>query len=636
MDFKTKLNLLFEQLNFANIKVARYGRLDASLISRFRNGKRIPSSGSKQIRLLSNGIVLLAKEQKKVEELCNICGFSVCETQYLFLKLEEWLNREDSELKPKRNVKKSNVTTEKNEVRFIAFSKKMDILMSSFGVTNISLAKSLHIDTSLISRFRTGTRNPSLNSWFPQQFCYWMAEYIFTLPTEIRENKLLPLIEEPIPNTIKLLNERLIEWMYSDFKFKDLCLLNEFLNRLENSHTPFTISPRLMESIKSVPVYGRATKTFIGINGLRNAVIHFLVFVAMHSKPYTLYLYSDQPMGWLINNPEFSNVWSLLMHITLQNKNKIHIIHNINRAPTDLFGAIERWLPLYMSGLIQSFICEKDLKGRFHQTMFIVPQICSINASFVAGTEDSAKYLFTTSEPLIEYNYQQFQALMQYSKPLHETYTFESLGAYNDFIKQTSLPTGVSDNLICTPSMATMPDDLFEKIIERSGLSDQNINYIKEYRKNSMETFNSGLNKFKVNEFVVMPDKDDILAGKVKPDLPSLDIYYTAEEFIQHMQNIVRLMDDDNNYYFRPLFESPFENLIISSFDDGLSLITKTEKPIRVFLLENKSMSQFLARYLNNLHREVEPGTHHKEDIRTQLREYIESIEITSQDPSKL
>ncbi|HZJ76679.1 MAG TPA: hypothetical protein VFC70_03115 [Oscillospiraceae bacterium] len=268
--------------------------------------------------------------------------------------------------------------------------------------------------------------------------------------------------------------------------------------------------------------------------------------------------------------------------------------------------------------------------------MFIVPQICSINASFVAGTEDSAKYLFTTSEPLIEYNYQQFQALMQYSKPLHETYAFESLGAYNDFVKKTSLPTGVSDNLICTPSMATMPDDLFERIMERSDLSDQNINYIKEYRKNSMKIFNSGLNKFKVNEFVVMPDKDDILAGKVKPDLPSLDIYYTAEEFIQHMQNIVRLMDDNNNYYFRPLFESPFENLIISSSDDGLSLITKTEKPIRVFLLENKSMSQFLAEYLNNLYREVKPGTHYKEDTRTQLREYIESIEITSQNPSKL
>ncbi|HZJ77107.1 MAG TPA: hypothetical protein VFC70_05295, partial [Oscillospiraceae bacterium] len=100
-------------------------------------------------------------------------------------------------------------------------------------------------------------------------------------------------------------------------------------------------------------------------------------------------------------------------------------------------------------------------------------------------------------------------------------------------------------------------------------------------------------------------------------------IYYTAEEFIQHMQNIVRLMDDNNNYYFRPLFESPFENLIISSFDDGLSLFTKTEKPIRVFLLENKSMSQFFARYLNNLYRKVEPDTHHKEDIRTQLMEYI-------------
>ena len=225
-----------------------------------------------------------------------------------------------------------------------------------------------------------------------------------------------------------------------------------------------------------------------------------------------MYLYSDQPMDWLINDPEFSNVWSLLMHITLQNKNKIHIIHNIDRSTSDLFEAIERWLPLYISGLIQSFVCEKDLKGRFHQTMFIAPQICSINASFVAGTEDSAKYLFTTSEPLIEYNYQQFQALMKYSKPLHRTYTFESLGAYNDFVKKTSLSTGVS-SIICTPSIATMPD-IYLKNYERNNPGNQSINYIKEYRKTVWKHLIPP-DKSEVNEFVVMPNQDTFFPGKL-------------------------------------------------------------------------------------------------------------------------
>ena len=158
----------FSQLGFTKIKVARCGGLDASLISRFRTGTRVPSSGSRQVEALCRGIVLLAQEQCKIEMLCDICSFARCEAEQVINALELWLSAEDAGLKARRSGKCTTIASVAVKQGFFAFSQKLDALMSAFEITNIRLAKALHIDASLISRFRTGVRSPAAGSWFPR------------------------------------------------------------------------------------------------------------------------------------------------------------------------------------------------------------------------------------------------------------------------------------------------------------------------------------------------------------------------------------------------------------------------------------------------------------------------------------
>lgn len=347
MDFKAKLNQLIQELEFTNSHVAHHSGLDASLISRFKHGKRTPYIGSPQIQSLCRGLVHLAKEQDKIEELCNYCGFPICEMPAIPHLLEKWFSDEDSGLRVKSSTRK-RYNNSNPKLEFFSFAKKMDALMGAFEVNNITLAKKMHVDPSLVSRFRTGSRKPVGGNWFPYEFCHYMAKLIFTFPPHIRTKRLSCLFENPTVDTIEQLSHCLLGWM----------------------HTPLSSSPpvpgipsELIELLKSHPTSSKSSQIFTGIEGLRKATKYFLTLLAVQPEPYTLYLYSDQPMEWISEDPDFFNLWKSLMYTILKQKNRIYIIHNINRPLSEMLEALKGWIPLYMTGLIEPFFFEKERKS---------------------------------------------------------------------------------------------------------------------------------------------------------------------------------------------------------------------------------------------------------------------------------
>ena len=619
----TKLNHLFKKLSFTNVKVARCGGLDASLISRFRTGDRVPTAGSRQVRALCQGLVLLAEEQGKMEALCNCCGLSPCNNHLLSTELEQWLSAGETGLKAKRQGKETAVeAVTKGEL--FAFSEKLDALMNAFEITNIRLAKALHIDASLISRFRTGMRSPTSGSWFPEQFCTWMADRIFVFPFGTRRERLAPLIGEPIPQTPESLKTRLLAWMYTGPESGDSQMLNRFLARLETCQPVLEVPVGLMESIRAMPAHTKSAESFFGISGLRKAVKRFLTAAAVQPEPNTLFLYSDQPLSWLTGDPDFAKNWAVLMGVVLHHRNRICIIHNIDRSFTEMFEALEKWIPLYMTGLIQSFYCEKRQESRFHQTMFILPQVCSVNAAFVAGTEDTAEYSLTTRQAQIDYHQQQFQALMQESCPLLRALTLSHPGDYFDCMESIPLCAAASVHLLSTLSIATMPDDLFEQIVARSMYSDNDKALVRMYRKNSISRFELSMKSGGVTELVAMPSDEKLFGQQVRIDLPTGNLYYTEKEFAWHIQHVIRLIETRDGYRFYQLPESPFENVVISVWEGKQSLVVKTDNPVTVFIFENMLMNQSFSKYCETLAQTIMPGAYRQEYIVSQLLKYTE------------
>ena len=614
MIFKSKLNYIFEKMGFSNVEVARIGSFDASLISRFRTGKRIPSKGSRQIYYLCKGLLKVAQEHGTLDQLCFLCKINaVNDIELITDELLRWLETPDLK---KERINKSEIPQTKSTRKLKAFSEKLNALMVAFDISNIKLAQVMHIDASLVSRFRTGMRVPTASSWFPEQFCQWLVKKIKSYSYDNVKELLSPLIGDPVPKKTTELKKKLLEWMQSEPETDEAIITSSFLDKLSSYEPIFEVPTNFIESFPIIPDSQADSEIFYGIEGLRKAVIQFLTIAAVQDGPGTLYLYSDQPMDWMTENSEFTKLWASLMSMVLYRKNQIYIIHNIHRSLSEMFEAIQKWIPLYMTGLIKPYYFNNKQNGNFCQTKFILSEKCSINSSFVYGTQDSAEYEFCTEKSRVDYHCRQFNELLNNSLPLVNVFSLRNPNDFRGFTQTPIKKSGREIHLRYTIPISTMPDETFERILLRSNLSPEEKAFAEEYRNNNVADLIHSLKKYSITDLISIPNKNDIKSHKVKIDLPKpiigKTLYYEEAEFSSHVANIKRLLLDNENYHLYILPESPFENVFISVLGEAQSIVVKIDNHATLFLFNHPLMNRAFSSYLNSIAEKVMPGDYNR------------------------
>ncbi|NLX63187.1 MAG: hypothetical protein GX022_00175 [Clostridiaceae bacterium] len=608
MMFKSKLNYLFENMRFSNVEVARAGNFDASLISRFRTGKRIPSKGSRQIYCLCKGLSRAAQERGTLDQLCILCKINAGNDLELITdQLLRWLDTPDLK---KERTSKNEIPKTKSTKKLKAFSEKLNALMETFDISNIKLAQVMHIDASLVSRYRTGMRIPTANSWFPEQFCQWLVKKIKSYPYDKVNELLSPLIGDPVPKKVIELKKKLLEWMQSELETDETIISSSFLDKLNSYEPIFEMPSNITDSFPVIPESQPDSEIFYGIECLRKAVIKLLTIAASQDEG-TLYLYSDQPLDWLTEDSEFAKLWSSLMSKVLYRKNQIYIIHNIHRSLSEMLEVIQKWIPLYMIGLIKPYYLNNKQNSNFCQTKFILSGKCSINSSFVYGTQDSAEYEFCTEKSRVEYQFRQFNELLNNSLPLVNVFSLRNPDDFRAFTQTYIKKSGHEIHLRYTLPISTMPDETFESILLRSNLSHEEKALAEEYRNNNVEDFINSLKEYSITDLIAIPDENEIKSHKVKIDLPrpiiGKTLFYEEAELSSHLANIKRLLTDNENYYLYILPESPFENIFISVIGEEQSIVVKVDNHVTAFLFNHPHMNRTLSSYLNSIAEKATP-----------------------------
>jgi hypothetical protein len=87
--------------------------------------------------------------------------------------------------------------------------------------------------------------------------------------------------------------------------------------------------------------------------------------VLQSKNPQTLLLYSDEDMGWLTGNREFTLKWSSMLNQVIKRGNKIKIIHTVDRGFDEMLSAIREWVPLYMTGRKRVYHQRKTHHNKF-------------------------------------------------------------------------------------------------------------------------------------------------------------------------------------------------------------------------------------------------------------------------------
>lgn len=610
MVFKNKLDMLITQMHSSNAALARAASLHPSLVSRFRTGSRIPSQNSIQLQALCKGLVLIAENGKKTDVLINICNLPADLTKSsLYEALYQWLSADNSMLRPERQHNKRNEEKKlrhKKNTQLKAFSEKLDILMNAFHVSNTRLARYLNVDASLISRYRTGMRTLSAENQLITHICTYFST---RAKEQQQEVDLLDILDLPANadsmNNLKLLFDHLYIWLTEKQDTSGNSVMDNLLEKLDAFQSELNITLLPPESVYITAGELQTVESFWGIDGIRQAVIRFLTLTAEQNTPRTLYLYSDQRMNWLTSDINFTKTWASLMLTILSKGNRIKIIHTVDRESNELYSAIEKWLPLYMSGQIEPYYCKRPKDSCFTHTMFIASDLCLINSSCIGGTEERAEYVLNTDTRNVEYFTEQFQSLLTYCNSLMQIYTSKTADQYMLRHAEFERQDGDIKALLPSLSLCTMPLDLLTNILDRSNVPSDARKKILLYNENRTKRFYRSLSGNMVTEFTTLPADEQLFANKISIDLPKFiledPIYYTPGEYSEHIKNIIQVLTQNSNYHFCPLPASHLRNIQIIVKEGVGAIVVKNGSPTIAFTFNHPLMCNALNTYMDSL-----------------------------------
>lgn len=289
------------------------------------------------------------------------------------------------------------------------------------------------------------------------------------------------------------------------------------------------------------------------------------------------------------------------MYAVLKNENQIKIIHNVDRNFSEMLTGIEKWLPLYMSGLIEGYYC-KNTDIKFSNTLFVAPDTAGIYGSFVSGTEESGIYQYACTPERVRYFEKQFDALLASSQPLVQVFRKEKAGDFQFCETEIAKSEGTLKRLLLSPSLATMPSGLLEQMLRRAGVGHEERDAILKEYEFSAKLFDKELKSGHVVEYVVFPSDEALSEDKVKLNLADtfsgITIYYTPEEYSVHIAAIIKLLDK-SNYDIFLLTASPFENIQITVKENVGVLIQKNDPPATVFRFSHPLMCNAFSKYID-------------------------------------
>jgi hypothetical protein len=478
----------------------------------------------------------------------------------------------------------------------MTFAEKLDLLMKITNTSNIVLARTIAVDASFISRLRRGDRTPARNVTYLQAMAEYFArncraEYQRTALWNAIINS--SQIRPSETDSLKSLELMIYKWL-NEKESPAADSINAFLNGIVNFQFKKK-EPAAVAEIDNTPYHTASEfEVFYGVKGKQTAVLTFLSLVLKNKNPQTLLLYSDEDMGWLTVDQEFTAQWASLLLQFLKSGNRIKIIHSINRNFDEMLRGIKEWVPLYMTGAIEPYYYPKNRDGLFHQTLFIAPDTpAAVTSSSVgSGTQNAANFLFTNNETVkaLSEEYNNFlhlcRPLMHISTPFNIKEYLSLLAEFEDEKTKTILKADGLTNI-------TMPLSVMNSIMTRLEIPEKE--QLLSCHQKRTEKFFEHIQKFNFTVICSLPDPEQILNGEVAVNfsdtLSETQLFYTPDEYRQHLLGIIHLLENYDNFSLYLTNDKHMEGVIVYVREDVGVLVIKTLMPSVVFAINESNMT---------------------------------------------
>ena len=400
-----RLSVLIESVGASNTDISKLADCAPSYISRLRSGERVPKMNTSAMRRLATAICTFADNNHCENILRNTMGID--DKQAYKFDTDEVLRwmYESSDIIPDSTADIS----EKSRV----FTNKLDALISLSGTSNKELSDALSVDPSYISRIRKGSRTLKRQSRMLTELGDSLGKKIIDIGKRYRLSELTTVPIDTInDDTVGAI---VSSWLLDCSTGTEAVYIKKILESINNCGSYSKASLTGASSFEAMRSANTDVSSYYGINGIRTAFAR-LVNEAVRNGCKELLLYSDQGISWTIG--EFHSTWFGLLKECLAHDIKIRIIHYIQRDNLEMLAGINSWMPLYMSGLIDSYFLTVPVGELFGRLFYIAPGVGCIDSCCARGFEDKSEYRYITDSSRLSDLQSEFEYLLSVSKKL--------------------------------------------------------------------------------------------------------------------------------------------------------------------------------------------------------------------------
>ena len=406
MKFNEQLGRYMNTYGFSARSLSESSGLSEASISRYRSGARIPSRDSEELESLLKGIRALTPEgdhQQIEDTLISMLPY-----------------------KPNDPID---------------YVHKLQQLISTLGISQSQLSRHIGYDPSYLSRIISGDRTPTDYISLSESIVTYIIDFYSPNTLDPMISELTGVSAEHLQNPGEV-RHFILSWLLDDESIAsnteaEDSSMADFLQKLDDFDLNEYMARIKFDRIKvpTSPIKSTSTKHYHGVEGMKKAEIEFLKRTVLSSKSTEIYEYSSLPMDEPASDEAFSKKWMIGLAMTLKKGIKINIIHDLNRPFHEMVLGLESWIPLYMTGLINSFYLDQyDSDGYSH--LCRSSEACNLVGECIGHDLKTAHFTLTSDPTLISSMKKYTESTFRNAKPLAEVYTADKLSLYENVRKK--------------------------------------------------------------------------------------------------------------------------------------------------------------------------------------------------------
>lgn len=424
------------------------------------------------------------------------------------------------------------------------FYSRFNYLMSTMGLKNTDISKGLFIDRSLVSRWRTGKREPN------EDIVKQISEIIISLCTD---------------SNSKLLLCRTLQLQYSEALFKDPRILQHTMTQWLLEDTQSDSSFRMSWGGPQIEGVLRPTQInmYSGDNGYRYCVKTLLNTALDLKKEFTLYFFGNDSLDWLVQPPEYFAYLSQLVEQAKEIGIKAKLLIHISNDTRKMENYIKLWSlfqPLPDTQLCGLYGLANREKNRrlFNHISLAIPGVGAVTGWSVKNSPH--QYVSYITDPKqTRYVVDDFEILYNGCIPITQKRTDFSYEKMLDLITMDFF-ADISKEYISHSSalpLGTLPGEILAEMLAAAGADSRTIERILMLHHKFQDWFYTYSAQGVMEYYYLDADESVPRAFPHSDILFGYNLSYTGEQYQAHLENTLLYVQECENFNFYPLGSKP-------------------------------------------------------------------------------